>query len=137
MAQQYTLTVKEIRPLTPHMRRITLSGESLGEFPEDQESGYVKLFFPEEGGQLDGRGNADSAKEVRRSYTIRAFDAQALELVLDFVDHGDTGPASRWAGTCQVGDSITIRGPGDKNWLILRRIGFCWPVTSAPCRPSV
>ena len=31
--------------LGPHMKRITLGGESLSDFPEDQESGYVKVLF--------------------------------------------------------------------------------------------
>ncbi|MEM8767077.1 MAG: siderophore-interacting protein [Pseudomonadota bacterium] len=100
----YELTVRSNTRLTPHMRRIVLEGASLAEFPEDQESGYVKLFFP--------NGNAD--KPILRSYTIRSFDAADRAITLDFVDHGDTGPASAWANHAEPGDPMTIRGPGEK-----------------------
>ncbi|MGM0449815.1 MAG: siderophore-interacting protein, partial [Pseudomonadota bacterium] len=90
--------------LTSNMRRIVLQGPELTDFPVDQEGGYVKLVFEpaEEGG-----------KPTLRSYTIRAFDASEQALTLDFVDHGDGGPASAWANRAEPGDSITIRGPGD------------------------
>ncbi|MEO0972432.1 MAG: siderophore-interacting protein, partial [Pseudomonadota bacterium] len=34
--------------------------------------------------------------------------------VLDFVDHDHGGPASRWAASCEIGSTITVRGPGGK-----------------------
>lgn len=45
-----------------------------------------------------------------RAYTIRRFDAAALELDIDIVLHGDS-PASVWARTVQVGDQIGFIGP--------------------------
>jgi len=96
------LKVHEIAQLTPNMRRITLAGEDLAEFPEDQESAYVKLL-------LDHQGEL-----VKRSYTVRSFDSVRRQLVLDFMLHGDGGPASAWANRASVGDPITISRPGPK-----------------------
>lgn len=115
MPQQYDLHVVSNRSLTPHMRRIVLAGDALSEFPRDQESGYVKVGFSLEDGN-----------HVMRSYTVRAFDAAANQITLDFVDHGDTGPASKWARNAEVGSAVSIFGPGEKkladpsaSWLFL------------------
>lgn len=104
MPAHYELTVLSNESLTPHMRRIRLHGDSLSGFPDDQESGYVKLM-------LEGE---DDSKPVLRSYTIRAFSAENRELTLDFVDHGDSGPASAWARRAAPGDPAVVRGPGEK-----------------------
>ena len=99
------LTVIGIRELTPNMRRISLSGADLDDFPEGQESGYVKLLLEENG------------EEVRRSYTIREFDALTKTLHLDFMLHTDGGPASAWAETAKVGQEISVVGPGARKLL--------------------
>ena len=72
-------------------------------FPENQESGYVKLLFPSD----------EANKSIMRSYTIRAFDAADQAITLDFADHGNAGPASTWANVAEPGDPMTIRGPGE------------------------
>ena len=101
------LEVKGIVDITPNMRRITLGGEAFDGFPADQESGYIKLMFP----QCEGR------KPIMRTYTI--IQQRDNEIDVDFVLHGlnhqgTEGPASYWAKTTVVGDSILIGGPGAK-----------------------
>lgn len=96
------LSVSSIREITPNMRRISLSGADLADFPAGQESGYVKLMLEQDG------------KEVRRSYTIRQFDAESRILHLDFMLHADGGPASAWAMQAEVGSRIAVVGPGAK-----------------------
>lgn len=96
------LSVSGIQELTPNMRRISLIGSDLNDFPEGQESGYVKLLLEQDG------------EQVRRSYTIREFDASAKTLHLDFMLHTDGGPASVWAEQAEVGHQITLVGPGAK-----------------------
>ena len=49
----------------------------------------------------------------RRRYTVRAYDASAPWVDLDFVLHGD-GPAARWAGGARAGDSVEAIGPRGK-----------------------
>jgi NADPH-dependent ferric siderophore reductase len=100
-------TVLQKKMLTKNMIRITLGGEDLVDFPEGQESGYIKLLLP-----VDNHAANESIQHVKRSYTVRAFDVKKHELTLDFVAHGESGPASAWAIRSQVGDTITIDGPG-------------------------
>ncbi|MGB1239639.1 MAG: siderophore-interacting protein [Pseudomonadales bacterium] len=96
----FNVSVSKAERLTPNMLRLTFSGDDLKDFPCGQESGYLKLALEEQG------------RKRMRSYTIRAFDDVAKELTLDFVDHGDSGPASRWATRAVVGSSAQLHGPG-------------------------
>ena len=98
------------------MQRIILGGNELGDFPEGQEGGYIKLILPE-AHELDLNPieliERLAQKRVRvRSYTVRTFNKEQKQLTLDMVCHGDNGPASAWANQCAVGDIITINGPG-------------------------
>ncbi|WP_281260501.1 siderophore-interacting protein [Pseudosporangium ferrugineum] len=43
-------------------------------------------------------------------YTVRAFRPAVCELDVDFVLHGDTSPASRWAGSAAPGDPVVMIG---------------------------
>ena len=130
------VTVKHKQWLTPNMLRIILCGEALNDFPVNFESGYVKLrFLNDESSQvvhekLAGDRSVNDAlvseKPLVRSYTIRAFDQKKSELTLDFVSHGDNGPASAWALACNVGDVINVDGPGaaklinmDADWFFI------------------
>lgn len=109
-----TFTVLNKTEITPHMLRVRLGGEAMADFPSDQPSAYVKLHFPQ----------ADSDRPLLRTYTIRAQRADSVDI--DFVMHGDGGPASRWAEDVQLGDTIDIGGPGPKklvdpsaDWVLL------------------
>jgi len=107
-----TVSVISTRRLTPNMIRITLGGDELAGFPPDQESGYVKLHFP---AQKQGIFTFRSSRKARlRTYTIRNFNPVARELEVDFVVHGDNGPASAWALRAKPGDTIGLTGPGGK-----------------------
>lgn len=96
------LSVMEVIDITPHLRRIRFCGEDLHDFPEDQESSYVKLLLEHQG------------ELVRRPYTVRKFDFINKILDIDFVLHGDAGPASAWAAAAKVGDCIPVGGPGSR-----------------------
>ncbi len=84
------------------MLRITLGGDALSSFPVDEIGGYVKLFLQDKG------------EQKVRTYTVRNFNPELLELDLDFVMHEATGPAAWWAQHCKVGEEIDIGGPGPK-----------------------
>ncbi|WP_237493562.1 siderophore-interacting protein [Modestobacter sp. L9-4] len=121
--------------VTPHMVRVVLGGPGLAGFPAGEFTDhYVKLLFPPPGAtygvpfdveQLRAELPADQWP-VTRTYTVRAWDAVAGELTIDFVHHGDTGLAGPWAAAAQPGDLVQFFGPGgayapspDADWHLL------------------
>lgn len=93
------LTVVAAESITPNMRRVTLTGDSLEDFISASFDDHIKLFFPTEG---------DSPE--MRDYTPRAFSNAERRLVIEFAQHGD-GPAAAWSAAAQPGDTLTIGGP--------------------------
>lgn len=108
------LTVKSARHLTPHMIRVTFSGETLAGLPAGREGANCKILLPEPTETRDAFAARLEAGEVRlrRTYTVRHFREEALELDIDFVDHGDAGPASAWARRATAGSFAGFTGPG-------------------------
>lgn len=103
--------------LTPHMIRVVCGGDGLAAFQANAcTDGYVKVLFPPEGVTYpDPLDLADLPTEQRprmRTYTVRGFDPEAGELVLDFVHHGDQGLAGPWAAALTAGDEVLLVGPG-------------------------
>lgn len=96
------LEVINTQYLTPNMLRISLGGAAMANFPEDQESGYVKLIFPRDGG----------GRPLMRTYTV--INQTPTSIDIDFAIHEAKGPASSWAVNAKVGDQITVGGPGPK-----------------------
>ncbi|WP_336811821.1 siderophore-interacting protein [Bosea sp. MMO-172] len=105
--------------LTPHMRRVVLSGPELAGFAFYRQGlgPYVKLLVPPANFKDPGWPRFDAAgaiegpvaeRPVVRTYTVRDFDEALQELTIDFVLHGDDGPASRWAIRAEPGDSIAL-----------------------------
>ncbi|WP_339673516.1 siderophore-interacting protein [Dasania marina] len=101
------LTVIRSQQITTNMQRITLGGSALKGFPTNQDGAYIKLLLPD--------NHQHSA--ATRTYTVRNYREAFNELDVDFVLHGDGGPASAWATRAQPGDEITIAGPGGKKLL--------------------
>lgn len=93
------LTVSAVERITLQMRRITLTSPELHDFVSASFDDHVKLVFP---------GSDDTP--VMREYTPRSFDTANTTLVLDFALH-DAGPATQWAMTAKIGDSLQIGGP--------------------------
>ncbi|WP_410656192.1 siderophore-interacting protein [Amycolatopsis sp. lyj-112] len=117
--------VAGVRRLTPHMSRVTFSGASLEDLAPDQ---YVKVFFPQPGqsepalpAPLAGDevlswyrtylAMPDDVRPPMRTYTVRSVRQPAREIDVDFVLHGDDGPASAWASRAAEGDRVAFLGP--------------------------
>ncbi|WP_414828457.1 siderophore-interacting protein [Alteromonas sp. H39] len=125
--QPYLLSVKENILLTPHMRRLILTGSDLARFPATAPSSYVKLMFDRFGAPLSRAPDIDE-KVLMRTYTVRYISTTKLELHLDMALHGDTvenGPASHWAKHARPGSTICVGGPGagkplfaDHDWVV-------------------
>ncbi|GAB2987269.1 siderophore-interacting protein [Amycolatopsis acidiphila] len=115
------LRVLRTQRLTPHMIRIVAGGQGLAAFqPNEFTDAYVKVLFPAPGVRYPepfdmGLIRAEYSREqwpVMRSYTVRHYDANAGELAIDFVHHGDQGVAGPWAREAKPGDELLLNGPG-------------------------
>ncbi|GHB62483.1 siderophore-interacting protein [Streptomyces viridiviolaceus] len=117
----HTARVVRTERLTPHMQRVVLGGEELAGFPADTcTDHYVKLLFPAAGVTYPEPFDMERIREefpreqwpVTRTYTVRQWDAEHLELTLDFVIHGDEGLAGPWAKRVRPGETVRFMGPG-------------------------
>lgn len=127
------LTVIRTEVVAPAMRRVVFGGDGFvtfldrhtalnegapdgGRFTDE----YVKLCFLADGFDYPEPLDLSVAREtmpqqawpVLRTYTIRWIDAEAMELAIDFVVHGDEGLAGPWAARAEPGDILHLRGPG-------------------------
>lgn len=118
--QLRTVHVRRVERITPHMVRVTVGGADLAGFQPQVPGHHLKLFLPAPGQERPamptfGPNGAEypegQERPTVRTYTPRRFDADALELEIDFVLHG-TGPASTWAEQAKPGDIVAVAGPG-------------------------
>ena len=92
--------VRKVR-VTPNMLRVSLGGPDIAGFPNGRESANFKLLIP-----------ASGEKPITRTYTVRNYRRAAGEVDVDFMLHGDPGPASDWAIGAKPGDAVGFAGPG-------------------------
>lgn len=108
--------------LSPHLTRLTFAGEEVAAMKTGGPDQRIKIFFPNEAGEpsaLPDRPDWYSIyREVEpklrapmRTYTIRHLRAEQQEVDVDFVLHGETGPASRWALHAAPGDRVQMAAP--------------------------
>lgn len=125
--------VETVAWVTPAMVRVVLGGDGLAGFAmPDCTDAYVNLAIAPEGAPYGPVFDPKQVREqydaqwapARRRYTVRAWDGERL--TLDFVVHGDTGAAGRWASTAAPGDVLVLEGPGagykpdpDADWHLL------------------
>ena len=134
----YVVKVVEVSTLSPHLRRVVFSGDSLARFPEGFLGGYMKFLFDKSPPHAPPRSIPNAglnlAALLKRSYTIRAFDPATRHLTLDFVCSGEKGPATNWANHVEVGEELVVAGPGpvrspdpSSDWVLL-----CGDMTALP-----
>ncbi|MCX5198322.1 siderophore-interacting protein [Streptomyces sp. NBC_00249] len=123
----FTLEVLRTRRLGHSFLRVTFGGESLADFRSGGFDQSLSLFLPpphQEHTELPSteedtwfgawRAMPEQERPVMRSYTVREqrrTEAGADEVDIDFVLHGDSSPASRWAGKAVTGRRIMAIGP--------------------------
>lgn len=120
------IRVTRVQPLTPHMVRVTFTGDDLAAFGWNGPAAHIKLVFPEDGQTEPPMPTPDGPRlKGVRTYTPRRFDPTVPELDVEFVLHG-VGPASNWAAQAQVGQVLIVAGPGPNyqidataDWLLL------------------
>jgi NADPH-dependent ferric siderophore reductase len=108
------LSVSGVRHLTPHMIRVTLQGDDIKDMDAGCAGANCKVFLPQHDQTRDGfaeQFNTGPRPDVR-TYTVRHIRPELGEMDIDFVDHGDGGPASAWARAARVGSFCGFAGPG-------------------------
>lgn len=138
------LTVVATYPLSPNMQRLEFSTDDMHYFSQDSAGQYVKLMFTP-AGSADLDLLKDDEQPVLRTYTLSAVDLLTQRLTIDFVKHGGCvnspsldadeilqlsqesgGHGHCFAERAQIGDVISVRGPGTiqainlhSDWLLL------------------
>ncbi|MER6390012.1 siderophore-interacting protein [Streptomyces sp. NPDC059382] len=123
----FELEVLRTRRLGHSFLRVTFGGESLSEFRSGGYDQSLSLFLPAEGAEhtvLPSTGEdtwfaawraiPEAERPVMRSYTVREqrrTPEGVDEVDIDFVLHGDSSPASRWAGRAVAGRRVMLIGP--------------------------
>ena len=108
------LNVTSARHLTPNMIRVTLHSDEIKEMDGGCAGANCKLFLPQPDQSQDDFAAQliDGPRPDVRTYTVRHIRPERGEMDIDFVDHGDTGPASAWARGATVGSFCGFAGPG-------------------------
>lgn len=118
----FELQLKQRIQLSPSMVRLVFSGPEVATVRTLAPDQRVKLLIPADSRHLPTLpGNGDWRKAIRdlpdssrptlRTYTIRNLRNAQGEVDIDFVLHGETGPASRWATHAQLGDRLHMAAP--------------------------
>jgi NADPH-dependent ferric siderophore reductase len=118
----FGVRVARLRRLSPSFLRVTFTGPDLHLFASNGLDQRIKVLLP-----LPGRGLVDcptgpdwyaewralpAERQVPiRTYTVRAVRSDPVEVDVDFVLHGATGPASAWAEEARLGDEVVLVGP--------------------------
>ena len=100
--------------VTPNMIRVTCAADWIRDLRPGIEGAHFKLFLPapDQSAEDFARQLEDGPRPTVRTYTIRHIRVEAGEIDIDFVDHGDNGPASAWSRRCKTGDFAGFGGPG-------------------------
>ncbi|MEC5404718.1 siderophore-interacting protein [Paraburkholderia sp. MPAMCS5] len=112
------LQVTKVAALSPHLIRVTFTGEDLHDFVSASFDDHIKVFFPEPGADKpelpeagpNGPVFAEGRRPIARDFTPRRFDREARELDIEFAMH-EAGPAATWAAQAKIGQYLGVGGP--------------------------
>lgn len=118
----FEVALKERRVLSPSLHRLVFTGADVARMKTEGPDQRIKVFFPLPGQYAPEvpsgedwyaryRALADDQRPPMRTYTLRQLRAAQGEVDVDFVLHGETGPASRWAVHAQPGDRVVLLAP--------------------------
>ena len=124
--RSFRVQVARVERLSPHFRRVTFTADDLADFGTAGLDQRVKVVlplpeigfaaFPESDDWYSlWRELPDELRNPFRTYTARAVRPDAREVDIDFVGHGDRGPASAWAAAAAPGDEIVLIGPDERS----------------------
>lgn len=112
------LEVRAVERVTPRLVRVVLGGDELSDFVSSGTDQRIKLCLPRPGQPTPlGRSRAEvfalprEQQPKQRTYTVRWFDAERLELAVDLIVHDHDGPGAVWAANVSAGAEIVTVGP--------------------------
>ncbi|MFD4748585.1 siderophore-interacting protein [Streptomyces rubiginosohelvolus] len=121
--------VVDVERVTPGTARIGFTADELPGLMEDRPDQQVKLCLPRAGQTVPRlpERDADDPYGMRwyeaylaipeaerpwmRGFTVRSYDRERNVMAVDFVLHGEGGPAARWGASARVGDVLGMVGP--------------------------
>lgn len=118
----FNVELKRREQLSPALTRFVFGGPEVAEMKTLAADQRIKIFFPDARGQppsLPGgsewyqayRSVEPARRPPMRTYTIRALRAEQEEVDVEFVLHGENGPASAWATHARIGDRLQLAAP--------------------------
>ncbi len=123
----FDITLSRRTQVSASLVRFTFSGPDVGQMATHAPDQRIKLFFPQADVSLNSlleiakleehdwyeayRALPDAQRPPMRTYTIRALRPELAEVDVEFVLHGDNGPASRWAMHARPGDRLAMTAP--------------------------
>ncbi|MBG4705023.1 siderophore-interacting protein [Pseudomonas aeruginosa] len=118
----FNVELKRREQLSPALTRFVFGGPEVAEMKTLAADQRIKIFFPDASGQppsLPGgsewyqayRSVEPARRPPMRTYTIRALRAAQEEVDVEFVLHGENGPASAWATHARIGDRLQLAAP--------------------------
>jgi NADPH-dependent ferric siderophore reductase len=136
--------VVAVRPLSPHAVAVTFDGPEVARIAYCGADQRIKLLFARDGQRAPVLPAADDwwgsyqampadVRPLMRTYTVRSQDPRSGRIDVEFILHGDTGPATAWATAARPGDRLGIiaasaeddgaqarpYAPGDADWQLL------------------
>ncbi len=118
---QAVLEVRRRERLSVHTVRLVVGGPGFAQFRDNEFTDkYAKIVFVAPDLGLEPPYDlaelrhtlAPELRPVTRTYTVRRVDADAQQVTIDFVTHGDHGLAAPWASRAKTGDVIVLSGAG-------------------------
>jgi NADPH-dependent ferric siderophore reductase len=103
----FDVVAEQVALVTPRMKRITIDGSCLAPFRDGLPAQWLKVFVP--------------GASTGRAYTVRRFDPVSKKLELDFILHGDNGPASAWAARVRPGDTFKISSTHPRSGFVIEQ----------------
>ncbi len=118
----FNVELKRREQLSSALTRFVFGGPEVAEMKTLAADQRIKIFFPDASGQppsLPGgsewyqayRSVEPARRPPMRTYTIRALRAEQEEVDVEFVLHGENGPASAWATHARIGDRLQLAAP--------------------------
>lgn len=116
---RHILRLKRKEYITPHLIRVVLEGDAVEAYKDCTPGNNNKIFIPPPGVKEVHFPEYNEELEIWlhpephlvpsvRTYTLRAIDLEKREMAIDFVHHGENGPASRWAIQALPGDELGV-----------------------------